>query len=171
MCKRVFYSCDLYLLLLSSLEVSVGLQNWQVISLTWHLHGLEFKSVFLPASPLSEGISRACSLLHAHVIRDWGTTVKMGIPALLYVIQNQLLFMALANLDPATYQVYICTCFILYTYYVLYIVHYIHYKLYTTHCTVYIIHCTLYVVHYTFYIIHTIHCTLYIVLCSLYIRF
>lgn len=43
--------------------------------------------------------------LRRHVIEDWSTTLKVGVPALLYLIQNQLMFTALANLDPATYQV------------------------------------------------------------------
>lgn len=43
--------------------------------------------------------------LKRHVIKDWVTTLKVGVPALLYVIQNQLLFTSLANLDPATYQI------------------------------------------------------------------
>lgn len=43
--------------------------------------------------------------LRRHVIKDWVTTLKVGVPALLYVIQNQLLFISLANLDPATYQI------------------------------------------------------------------
>ena len=52
--------------------------------------------------------SEGAEQLKRHVIRDWITTLKVGVPALLYVIQNQLLFVSLANLDPATYQV---TCF------------------------------------------------------------
>ena len=51
----------------------------------------------------SEGLDQ----LRRHVIRDWVTTLKVGVPALLYVIQNQLLFISLANLDPATYQVFL----------------------------------------------------------------
>ncbi|KAL5251199.1 hypothetical protein ACHWQZ_G016791 [Mnemiopsis leidyi] len=43
--------------------------------------------------------------LRRHVIKDWLTTLKVGVPAFLYVIQNQLLFVSLANLDPATYQI------------------------------------------------------------------
>uniref|UniRef100_A0AC35TQ65 UDP-N-acetylglucosamine transporter n=1 Tax=Rhabditophanes sp. KR3021 TaxID=114890 RepID=A0AC35TQ65_9BILA len=34
-----------------------------------------------------------------------GDTLKVAIPAVLYVLQNNLLFLALAKLDPATYQV------------------------------------------------------------------
>jgi len=43
--------------------------------------------------------------LKRHVIKDWKSTLKVGVPALLYVIQNQLLFISLANLDPATFQI------------------------------------------------------------------
>ena len=44
-------------------------------------------------------------MVHNHVILKKVTTAKMAIPAFLYVIQNQMLFVALANLTPATYQV------------------------------------------------------------------
>lgn len=38
------------------------------------------------------------------VSRVW-ETLKLAIPAFLYVVQNNLLFIALSNLDAATYQV------------------------------------------------------------------
>uniref|UniRef100_A0A0N5AFD6 UDP-N-acetylglucosamine transporter n=1 Tax=Syphacia muris TaxID=451379 RepID=A0A0N5AFD6_9BILA len=43
--------------------------------------------------------------LHREIVVKFTETLKVGIPALLYVIQNNLLFYALSRLDAATYQV------------------------------------------------------------------
>ncbi|KAI6172087.1 hypothetical protein M3Y98_00934300 [Aphelenchoides besseyi] len=43
--------------------------------------------------------------IDANIVQKPGDTLKVGIPALLYVIQNNLLFLALSCLDAATYQV------------------------------------------------------------------
>ena len=38
-------------------------------------------------------------------ILDFNEAIKLSLPAALYVLQNNLLFLALTNLDAATYQV------------------------------------------------------------------
>ncbi|KAJ1639969.1 nucleotide-sugar transporter-domain-containing protein [Pavlovales sp. CCMP2436] len=43
--------------------------------------------------------------LHTHLVERWWETLKVGVPALLYTGQNYLLFIALSNLDAATFQV------------------------------------------------------------------
>lgn len=43
--------------------------------------------------------------LDADIFKKPYDTLKVGVPALLYVIQNNLLFLALSALDAATYQV------------------------------------------------------------------
>ncbi|KAK6749470.1 hypothetical protein RB195_001837 [Necator americanus] len=43
--------------------------------------------------------------LYAEVVQKRSETVKVAVPAILYVIQNNLLFLALSKLDAATYQV------------------------------------------------------------------
>ena len=44
-------------------------------------------------------------LLNTEVLSKPKETAKLLIPALLYTVQNNLLFLALTNLDAATYQV------------------------------------------------------------------
>ena len=44
-------------------------------------------------------------LLREEVAGRWWQTCKMGVPALAFTVQGNLLFLALANLDAPTYQV------------------------------------------------------------------
>jgi UDP-sugar transporter A1/2/3 len=53
-----------------------------------------------------------CNALNEHVFSKPADTLKMCVPALLYTVQNNLLYLALTNLDAATYQV---SCHIFYT--------------------------------------------------------
>ncbi|CAK5029247.1 unnamed protein product [Meloidogyne enterolobii] len=48
---------------------------------------------------------RLLRVLNADVFNRLNETTKIGVPALLYVIQNNLLFLSLSKLDAATYQV------------------------------------------------------------------
>jgi len=43
--------------------------------------------------------------MHTHIWNSPNQMVKMSIPSVLYVVQNNLLYLALTNLDVATYQV------------------------------------------------------------------
>lgn len=40
-----------------------------------------------------------------HFITDWFDTLKVGVPAVIYTIQNFLLYVAIEHLDAATYMV------------------------------------------------------------------
>ena len=48
---------------------------------------------------------RAFRIIYDKVIRNAKDTFKMAIPALLYTLQNNLLFTSISNLDAATFQV------------------------------------------------------------------
>jgi UDP-sugar transporter A1/2/3 len=50
-------------------------------------------------------------LMYNKIIRQPYDTFKTGIPALLYTLQNNLLFIAISNLDAATFQVIFCFLF------------------------------------------------------------
>lgn len=43
--------------------------------------------------------------MHLHLLKSPGEVAKVSVPSFLYVIQNNLLYLALSNLDAATYQV------------------------------------------------------------------
>ena len=45
------------------------------------------------------------AMLHANIIADPLTTIKVAVPSLVYVIQNNLQYVAISNLDAATFQV------------------------------------------------------------------
>jgi UDP-galactose transporter len=51
------------------------------------------------------GLSRFASEIHYHVIGSPMEMLKLCVPSLLYTVQNNLLYLALTNLDAATYQV------------------------------------------------------------------
>uniref|UniRef100_A0A8D8W6M8 UDP-galactose/UDP-N-acetylglucosamine transporter srf-3 n=1 Tax=Cacopsylla melanoneura TaxID=428564 RepID=A0A8D8W6M8_9HEMI len=50
-------------------------------------------------------IGRFWNLVRAHTIQNPLDTLKVGVPALLYVVQNNLLYLSASNLDAATSQV------------------------------------------------------------------
>lgn len=50
-------------------------------------------------------ITGSFKLIYDKIIRQSKDTFKTGIPALLYTLQNNLLFVAISNLDAATFQV------------------------------------------------------------------
>ncbi len=56
-----------------------------------------YQNSWSPKETLSE--------LHEEIIVKYMNTVKTSVPAVLYTIQNNLLFLALSNLDAATFQV------------------------------------------------------------------
>ncbi len=54
---------------------------------------------------LGSSISGFNAAIETEIFQKPGETMKVAVPAILYVVQNNLLFLALSNLDAATYQV------------------------------------------------------------------
>jgi hypothetical protein len=65
------------------------------------------KTIFSIALVINEerNVLKAFKLIYDQIIRQPYDTFKTGIPALLYTLQNNLLFVAISNLDAATFQV------------------------------------------------------------------
>ena len=65
------------------------------------------KTIFSIALVINEerNVIKAFKLIYEKIIRQPYDTFKTGIPALLYTLQNNLLFIAISNLDAATFQV------------------------------------------------------------------
>lgn len=51
------------------------------------------------------GVQAMYQLLREEIVNKPGETMKLAIPAGIYTLQNNLLYVALSNLDAATYQV------------------------------------------------------------------
>lgn len=49
-------------------------------------------------------ISKVLELLQKEIFENLGDTLKLSVPAVLYTIQNNLLYVALSNLNAATFQ-------------------------------------------------------------------
>lgn len=52
-----------------------------------------------------KSLFRGLRVIYEKIIRNAKDTIKTGIPALLYTLQNNLLFISISNLDAATFQV------------------------------------------------------------------
>lgn len=57
-------------------------------------------------------VSTVNNMIYCQVRDNWKDGIKLAIPALMYVVQNNLLFLALSKLDAATYQVLVYFFFI-----------------------------------------------------------
>ncbi|KAI8339696.1 nucleotide-sugar transporter-domain-containing protein [Chlamydoabsidia padenii] len=55
--------------------------------------------------PHHRSLQRLTSLLYRELVSNWRETAKLAIPATLYLIQNNLQYVAATNLDAATFQV------------------------------------------------------------------
>lgn len=64
-----------------------------------------FTCIFVLAAQHNWNMAGFYTELHNDIIVKSRETLKVGVPALLYVVQNNLLFYALSRLDAATYQV------------------------------------------------------------------
>jgi len=58
-----------------------------------------------------EGMSvgRCCTHLNENIIQQPWDSVRVSVPAFIYMIQNNLIYVAASNLDVATFQVKLCT--------------------------------------------------------------
>eukprot|EP00049_Salpingoeca_infusionum_P003168 m.64222 g.64222 ORF g.64222 m.64222 type:complete len:341 (+) comp11992_c1_seq1:233-1255(+) len=64
-----------------------------------------FGSAALLAHEQSQGLPTTIGYIIKEVQTNWKDSLKLGVPAILYTVQNNLLFIALSNLSAATYQV------------------------------------------------------------------
>ncbi|EGD77469.1 UDP-N-acetylglucosamine transporter [Salpingoeca rosetta] len=62
-------------------------------------------SFFLLQRETGLGLVQTYRHMYGEIMGNWKGTLKLSVPALLYTVQNNLLFIALSNLSAATYQV------------------------------------------------------------------
>lgn len=62
-------------------------------------------SIFLFYAETGESVSTTAALIYNEVFVEWKSTLKLAIPALLYTLQNNTIFVALNNLPGLVYQI------------------------------------------------------------------
>ncbi len=53
----------------------------------------------------SNSLTKTLKMIYEGIFENLSDTIKLSVPAVLYTIQNNLLYVALSNLDAATFQV------------------------------------------------------------------
>lgn len=56
-----------------------------------------------------KSVTKWVGLLHQGLIVNWKDTLKMSVPAIVYMVQNNLQYVAVSNLEAAVFQVCVCS--------------------------------------------------------------
>ena len=113
--KNAGLKCVLFLSLTSLVTVNIVLVNQSrnvdqesVYSATTAVFLIESAKLFVNLIILTiekRSVKRALVLINTQIFAKWADTLKCSVPAFLYVIQNNLSYVALAYLDPGTFEV------------------------------------------------------------------
>ena len=57
-----------------------------------------------------ESLPAFCRFLYESLVVKWRDTLMLSIPAVVYMVQNNLQYVAVSNLDAAVFQVCVCVC-------------------------------------------------------------
>ena len=82
-----------------------GGQQYVATAAVMYMEAVKYLSCLVVVLAQSGGVAGVLKVLREEVYGDWREVAKLSVPSFLYTLQNNLLYLAINNLDGPTYQV------------------------------------------------------------------